>query len=105
MIPAPQISVILPVYNGGAYLVQSVQSVLSQEMTDFELLIVDDCSSDGSLGYLQSIDDKRVRLYNNETNKGLFYNLNFLINKSHSPLIKLWSQDDIMYPNCLERFI
>ncbi|HVG42668.1 MAG TPA: glycosyltransferase [Chitinophagaceae bacterium] len=101
----PKISVILPVYNGGKYLIKSVLSVLDQSLTDFEFLILDDCSKDGSWKYLNSIQDKRVYVFKNETNKGLFYNLNFLIKKSASPLIKLWSQDDVMLPNALAEIV
>ncbi len=103
--PAPAISVILPVYNGKPYLETSIKSLLAQELEEFELLILDDCSTDGSLAYLESLDDSRIRLFKNESNKGLFYNLNFLANKTTTPLIKLWSQDDIMYPACLQQFV
>ena len=102
---SPAISIILPVYNGGSYLVSSVESVLSQSLKNFELLIVDDCSTDGSREYISSITDTRVIIYKNEKNKGLFYNLNFLIGKCNSNLIKLWTQDDIMYPVCLQAFV
>jgi glycosyltransferase involved in cell wall biosynthesis len=101
----PLISVILPVYNGGAYLVSSVVSVLSQSLENFELLILDDCSTDNSWKYIGGVNDNRLTIFKNDTNKGLFYNLNFLIKKCNSPLIKLWAQDDIMYPDCLERFV
>lgn len=101
----PEISVILPVYNGGNYLLLSLQSVLAQEFKNFELLIIDDCSTDGSLDYLQNTRDERIRLFKNEQNRGLFFNINFLIGQSNSPLIKLWAQDDIMYPWCLGRFV
>jgi glycosyltransferase involved in cell wall biosynthesis len=101
----PDISVILPVYNGMDYLKQSVESVLKQKNADFELIIIDDCSTDNSNQYLQSLNDKRLRLFTNESNKGLFWNLNFLISKASAPLIKLWAQDDIMYPECLSVFI
>jgi glycosyltransferase involved in cell wall biosynthesis len=101
----PQISVILPVYNGGEYLKYSVESVLQQINADFELIIVDDCSTDGSNQYLQSLNDNRIRLFTNTSNKGLFWNLNFLISNANSSLIKLWAQDDIMYPECLASFI
>ena len=99
------ISIILPVYNGTRYLEQSVSSVLKQSLVDFELLIIDDCSTDESWNYLTSLDDKRITLFRNEINRGLFYNLNFLIKKSNAPLIKLWSQDDVMNLNCLEEII
>lgn len=101
----PVISVILPVYNGGSYLISSVKSVLAQSLKNFELLILDDCSSDNSWEYVNSINDTRITVYKNKENKGLFYNLNFLIKKSDSDLIKLWAQDDVMYPGCLESFL
>lgn len=78
--------------------------MLDQSLPVFELLIVDDCSTDGSYEWLSSLTDRRIQLFRNKTNKGLFYNLNFLVNKTTAPLVKLWAQDDIMYPNCLEGF-
>lgn len=101
----PNISVVLPVYNGMKFLQQSVESVLNQDIQNFELLICDDCSRDGSYEYLQSIDDKRVKLFRNEQNRGLFPTLNFLIKKSTAPLIHLWAQDDIMLQNCLRETV
>ena len=100
------ISVILPVYNGLPYLKQSVQSVLDQSFQDFELLILDDSSTDaGCWEYLSGLQDARIRLSRNPVNKGLFPNLNALIRASGGPLIKLWSQDDIMHPDCLQETI
>ncbi len=104
-ITAPAISVILPTYNGLPYLKESVSSVLAQQFTNFEFIILDDCSTDGSWEYLQSVTDNRIRLMRNNTNKGLFPNLNIMIRKSTAPLIKLWAQDDIMYSNCLETIV
>jgi len=103
--PTPAISVILPVYNGKPYLEASIKSLLAQELEEFELLILDDCSTDGSMAYLEGLHDHRIRLFKNESNKGLFYNLNLLAKKTTTPLIKLWSQDDIMYPSCLYEFV
>lgn len=80
---------------------QSVNSILEQDFRDFELLIVDDCSTDGSWEWLLALRDNRIHLYRNERNKGLFYNLNFLIRKTKTAVIKLWSQDDVMYPCCM----
>jgi glycosyltransferase involved in cell wall biosynthesis len=101
----PPIAVILPVYNGMRYLKQSVESVLNQDIDDFEFLICDDASADDSFAYLKSIDDKRIQLFRNEKNKGLFPTLNFLARKSQSELIHLWAQDDIMYPDCLSETV
>lgn len=99
------ISIILPVYNGIKYLEQSVRSVLNQEYENFEFLIIDDCSTDGSWAYLQSVTDKRIKLYQNKKNTGLFFNLNYLIKQSQGNLIKLWSQDDVMYPDCIKETV
>ena len=98
---AAAIAVILPVYNGGDYLKLSVASVLAQTFANLELLIIDDCSTDDSYTWLQSLKDERITLYKNEKNQGLFYNLNFLIQTTNAPLIKLWAQDDVMYPHCV----
>ena len=70
-------------------------------MTDFEFLILDDCSTDGSWEWLKQLKDDRISLFRNEQNRGLFYNLNFLIKKSEAGIIKLWSQDDVLYPACI----
>lgn len=101
----PLISVILSVYNGGEYLKLSVQSVLQQTLSAFEFLIIDDCSTDGSLAYLESINDTRIKIFKQEKNQGLFACLNKLVSESNYSLIKLWSQDDIMYNNCLAEVV
>lgn len=97
------ITVILPVYNGGALLAKSVASVLSQKEANFQLLISDDGSTDGSVAYLSPVAEQHsnVQLFVQEKNLGLFGNLNFLIGHSTSKLIHLWSQDDMMAEYCL----
>jgi len=101
----PKISVVLPVYNGMKYLEKSVMSVLNQDLDDFEFLICDDCSTDDSFNYLQKLNSDKIKLFRNETNKGLFPTLNFLIKHTNSELIHLWAQDDIMLPECLSETI
>lgn len=96
------ISVILPVYNGMGYLEKSVQSVLEQNYPDYEFLICDDCSTDNSYEYLKGLSHPSLKIFRNEQNKGLFPTLNFLVSQSAGKLIKLWSQDDIMLPGCLQ---
>ena len=92
------IAVVLPVYNGMKYLRESVQSVLTQSLQDFDFLICDDHSTDGSWEYLQQLQDARIQLFRNEANRGLFPTLNFLSRKAERDIIKLWSQDDIIEP-------
>ena len=83
----PVISVILPVFNAGSYLVSSVESVLNQSIENFELLIIDDCSADNSWKDINSSKDSGISIFKNEANKGLFYNLNFLIKKARVILL------------------
>ncbi len=101
--PPPAVSVLLPVYNGAAYLRQSLQSVLAQSWPDFELLVCDDASSDGSADLLTECRDPRVRLSRHTRNLGLFATLNELVGAARAPLVRLWAQDDVMKPACLAR--
>jgi glycosyltransferase involved in cell wall biosynthesis len=103
----PLISVILPVYSGMEFLQLSVESVLNQEVEDFtfEFLICDDCSKDESYSYLKTIDDPRVKLFMNDSNKGLFPTLNFLLKQTSANLVHLWAQDDVMLPHCLRETV
>ena len=101
----PLISVVLPVYNGADYLEKSIISVLNQTMSDFELLIMDDSSTDNSLEIISKFDDSRIKLFKNKTNKGIFFSINRLIEKTNAELIHLWAQDDIMLENCLEHCV
>jgi glycosyltransferase involved in cell wall biosynthesis len=99
------ITVILPTYNGIKYVKRSIESVLTQTYKDFDFLICDDFSQDGTWEYLKILDDDRIRVYRNESNKGLFPTLNFLIKETRTKWIHLWSQDDIMYSNCIDEEI
>lgn len=98
----PKVSVVLPVFNGGQYIKESIDSVLSQVYQNFEFLICDDASNDNTVDIIASMKDSRIKFFKNKFNKGPFATLNFLIGKSQAKLIKLWSADDLMKENCLE---
>ena len=99
------ISVILPVYNGEKYLVDAIDSVLDQELESFELIIVNDCSKDDSKTILERYEDHdKVRIVHNAKNMGLFASLNKGIKEARGTFLKIWAQDDIMMPNCLDSF-
>ncbi len=97
----PAVSIVMPVYNGRRYLAESIESVLAQTWTDFEFVICDDGSSDDSYQMCASYRDPRIRLLRNAANRGLFPNLNRLVGESRAPIVRFWSQDDRMKPNCL----
>lgn len=101
--PPPLISVVMPMYNGARYLERAIASVLAQSERDFELLLCDDASTDDSLAIARRFTDPRIRLLVHEQNRGLFPTLNALIRASRAELIHVWTQDDVMYPYCLER--
>lgn len=93
MIPA--ISVILPVFNGEAYLRQAIDSILNQSFSDFELIIVDDGSTDRSQEIIKSYGDTRIRSIRNPSNLGLVGALNVGIGQARGKYIARQDQDDI----------
>jgi glycosyltransferase involved in cell wall biosynthesis len=99
------ISVVLPVYNCKEYINDSVQSILKQTYKNFELIIVDDGSDDGTLEILNNFKDKRIRLYKNKYNRGLIYSLNRALNKSKGQFIARMDADDICELNRFQKQI
>jgi len=99
----PAVSVLLTTYNREAFLAAAIESVLGQTFTDFELLIVDDRSSDRSLEIARGYErlDTRVRVVANEENLGQFRNRNRAAELARAPLLKYHDSDDLMYPHCL----
>lgn len=103
MSSAPLISVLMPVYNPGRFLPPAIQSVLAQTFTDFELLAVDDASSDDSWNYLNRVDDPRVRIARNERNLGACATLNRLIDMARGRYLARMDADDVIYAERFER--
>ncbi|QMU27451.1 glycosyltransferase family 2 protein [Adhaeribacter radiodurans] len=99
----PKISVLMPVYNAAAYLEESIGSILNQTFTEFEFLILDDGSTDGSLNIIQSFSDPRIRFYKNKKNVGISATLNKGIELARTDLIARMDADDVSYPNRLQK--
>jgi len=93
----------MSVYNGRRYLREAIESVLRQTFGDFEFLILDDGSSDGSQDIILSYRDPRIRLVANTTNIGLTKSLNRGLARALAPLIARQDADDVSYPNRLEK--
>ncbi|MBF0289797.1 MAG: glycosyltransferase [SAR324 cluster bacterium] len=98
----PEISVVLPVYNGQEYIKESIQSILQQEFSDFELIITDDASLDKTPEIVASFSDSRIRYTRQESNRGIFGNINAGFQLTKAPFVQIFSQDDVMLPACLE---
>lgn len=98
----PKISVILPVYNAKEYIKETLESVLTQTFSDFEVLIMDDGSTDGTSEILKTFaaKDHRIKLFHQE-NKGVVSSYISLIEKAESNLLARMDADDFCYP---ERF-
>ena len=99
------VSILLPVYNGEAFLEAAIESALSQSFKDFELIVVDDCSTDGSWAIIERMRqrDPRIKSFTNETNQGLFANYNRCLSRAEGRYIKPFAQDDILAQDCLKR--
>ena len=100
---APRISVVVPVYNSARYLATTIQAVLDQAASDFELVVTDDASTDDSLAVLATFDDPRIRTFLNERNLGAVGNWNRGMAEARGRYVKLLCADDLLYPTCLER--
>lgn len=100
----PKVSVCLPVYNGRRFLRAAIETVLAQTHTDFELLVADDCSADDSLAVVEelAVRDKRIIVWKNPKNLGLFANYNACMERASGEYIKLFAQDDLFMPTTLE---
>lgn len=99
---SPVVSVLIPVYNGGRYLAETIDSVLAQTYSDFEVVISDDASTDESLEIISRQNDHRLRLLNNPVRLGFGGNWNRVLNEARGKFIKLLPQDDLLRSDCLQ---
>ena len=102
---APKISLIMSVYNGEDYLSEAIESVLNQTFKDFELIIINDCSTDKTHEILKRFEelDKRVKVHTNEVNLRLPSSLNKAISYAQGKYIARMDADDICLPERLEK--
>lgn len=97
-----KVSVIIAVHNGEAFLAQTLQSILKQTYTNFEIIVVINCSNDATKEIVENIDDERIKLY--ETNIcQLAFNLNYGLYKSQGEYIARIDADDIAQADRLEK--
>ena len=99
----PLVSVIMSVYNGENIIEKSIYSILNQTFEDFEILVVNDGSTDATLKILKNIQDKRLKIISQNTNIGLTKSLNIAINNSNGYYLARQDADDISFPNRLEK--
>ena len=101
----PLISVIMPNYNGFAFVAETIKSVLNQTYDNLEVIVIDDCSTDGSVNIIKEFakNDCRLSIIENDSNNGVSYVRNLGIQLAKGDYIALIDNDDIWEPDKLER--
>ena len=101
---APLVSVLVTAYNREKYIAEAIESVLNSTFTNFEVIVVDDGSSDKTVEIIKKYEkkDKRLKVYLNPQNIGQFHNRNKAVSYSRGKYLKYLDSDDILYPGSLE---
>ena len=101
----PAISIITPVWNGLPYIKECVESVLAQDFQDWELIVGDNASDDGTSEYLRTLNDPRIKVFRHEKNLGPYKNYRFLFNKMTAPIYTALCADDYFYEGGLRKIV
>lgn len=101
----PLVSVIMPAYNAERFVEEAIRSVMDQTVEDWELLVLDDCSRDGTCAIVERLarEDARIVLIRNEQNQGVAKTRNRGMDLSRGQYIALLDSDDVWYPEKLEK--
>lgn len=91
-----KVSICIPLYNGSKFIKETIESVLSQDYANMEIIINDDCSTDNSMDIVKEFKDSRIKVYANEKNYGLVGNWNRTISYASGEFVKLVCQDDLL---------
>lgn len=100
---APRLSVCVPVYNCAAFIGETLDSLLAQTYRDFEAVVVENASTDGTAELLEAVNDPRLRVVRNERTLPAGENWNRAVAETRGAYVKVLSADDVLYPTCLER--
>ena len=103
----PLVSVVMPAYNAEAFIAEAIASVQAQTVTDWELLVVDDCSKDGTCRIVSEMaeEDPRIQLIVNEHNMGAAKTRNHGLELCRGEYVALLDSDDYWYPEFLEKLL
>ena len=101
----PTVSVFLPTYNRAYIVKKAIESILNQTFKDFELLVVDDASTDNTKEIVDSFDDSRIRYIRKPENKGLTAGHNTAIREARGIYMATLGSDDVWFPQMLEKTV
>jgi len=99
----PLVSVCIPTYNNGPFIVETLQSIINQSCKDLEIIVVDDCSTDDTMEKVTSVQDVRIKVYKNDRNLGMHGNWQRSLDLASGHYIKLVCGDDLLSPQCIEK--
>lgn len=97
------VSVCVPTYNNGPFIVETLQSILNQSYRQLEIIIVDDCSTDDTVEKLSTLSDPRIKIYRNAANLGMHGNWQKCLDLASGAYIKLVCGDDLLSATCIEK--
>jgi len=98
-----KVAIIIPTFNSCEYLHETLESCKNQSYRNIEIIVVDDCSTDGTVGFLKSIND--IRVFFNKENKGISKNLNFAITQTDADYAIFMGHDDILPCTHVEKML
>ncbi len=105
MSKVPAISILTPVWNGLPYIKECVDSVLAQDFQDWEMIVGDNCSDDGTTEYLRSLTDPRIKVTRHAKNMGVYPNIHFTFSHATAPIFVGLCADDYFYPGALRKIV
>lgn len=95
----PKVSILMPTFNRSSFLKEAIESVLLQNISEFEIIVADNASTDNTKQIVALFDDKRIVYFRNENNIGVVNNYNKALKLSKGEYIYIFSDDDVMLPN------
>jgi len=99
----PLVSVIIPAWNGAAFIRETLQSILDQSYKNLEVILIDDASQDDTLSLVRTFRDRRLRVYRNTKNLGIAKTRNRGLEEAKGAYITFFDQDDIMLPEAIKK--
>lgn len=105
MSSGPLISICIPAYNNEHFIGSTLESVLHQTCSNFEIIVTDDHSTDRTISVVKKFGDQRIRLVENRANLGIAGNWNKALSLATGKYVKVMGADDLLYPDCLHRQI
>jgi glycosyltransferase involved in cell wall biosynthesis/LmbE family N-acetylglucosaminyl deacetylase len=105
--PFPEVSIVIPAYNGGRYIEDCLNSATNQSFSNIEIIIADDCSEDDTFQKVRDFmrEDRRIAYFKNDVNLGLVMNWNKCLENCRGKWIKFLFQDDLLHPHSVETML